>query len=445
MDAKTIEWIIFGPLILGLLIVSWWATSESHRRLDDPNDDHTVHLDRLREILRLAPHGTYQVTILRQSGNVHSERVVTGAAAEALQVALATLRRAGIDAVHVGENREIGLRVGRLYHDHRGRKEGRKVGKAHIALLERSDPIAPLTSGAPPETSMPVIDPGGSRPETEVHADDAAIRSAPNVTEDEPTVNLRFVGLTCDCGEGFQLPIDDLERERLCLSCGADATLTAAQIAQVHAVVAEAREEALARWRSGERDITIEHRGKLTEATPGLTAWSIHREAALEAVTTLGLLTSGALPVLEKQLRLDSTQHPRALATAHRKEGEQLSREEKKAAGIHANAFMSRSAFDELTERGRGAPLDAHEITLLRASFTVNRHRRVSTPVPPAAASSFVGYRYSTIGRDCPFCSRMDGRVVGPEELAVLPSPECSCPTANYGIDQHYDWLKGVE
>lgn len=435
MDAKTIEWIIFGPLILGMLIVSWWATSESHRRLKNPDDDRTVHLDRLCQILRLAPHGTYRVTILRQSGNVHSERVVTGVAAEALQVALATLRRAGIDAVHVGENSEIGLRVGRLYHDHRGSKEGRKVGKAHIELLERSD----LS-----ETSMQIESAVEPRPEPEIHTDNAAIRSAPNVTEDEPTVDLRFVGLTCDCGEAFQLPIDELERERLCLACGADATLTAAQIAQVHAVIAEAREEALARWRSGERDITIEHRGKLTEATPGLTASTIHREAALEAVTTLDLLTSEALPVLEEQLRLGSTQHPRALATAHRKEGEQLSREEKKAAGIRANAFMSRRAFNELTERGRGAPLDAHEITLLRASFTVNRHRRVSTPVPPAAASSFVGYRYSTIGRDCPFCSRMDGRVVGPEELAVLPSLECSCPTANYGIDQHYDWLKGV-
>lgn len=44
MDAKTIEWIIFGPLIAGMFLVTRWAMNESHRRLNDPNDDR---MDRL--------------------------------------------------------------------------------------------------------------------------------------------------------------------------------------------------------------------------------------------------------------------------------------------------------------------------------------------------------------------------------------------------------------
>lgn len=129
MSAKVVEWLIVAPFLIGFLLVSWWVTSESHKRLDDPDDDRTVHLERLREILRLEPFGSYRVTILRQSGNVHAEKVVTGTAQDALEVALATLRRAKIDAVHVGVNSEAELRIGRLYHDHRGRNEGKKVGR----------------------------------------------------------------------------------------------------------------------------------------------------------------------------------------------------------------------------------------------------------------------------------------------------------------------------
>lgn len=260
--------------------------------------------------------------------------------------------------------------------------------------------------------------------------------------EIEPNINLRSVRLTCDCGERFHLPMSELERERVCGACGTDATLTAAQIAQVLRVAAQAREDALARWRAGERDVVIEHCGTLTVAGGELTASSIHRDAGREAVETLGLLTPEALTTLEEQLRLGTAEHPRAIATAYRKFGEQLSREEKKAAGIRANAFMSRRAFGELTQSGRANPLDAHESTLLRASFTVSRFEKISRPVPDAVAGNLAGYRYLTISPDCPFCSRMDGQVVGFDEVTVLPSPECTCPTANYIVNQHFDWLR---
>lgn len=59
MDAKTAEWIIFAPLIAGLFLVSWWAVNGSHRRLDDPDDDRTLHLDQLPGKLALSPFGIF--------------------------------------------------------------------------------------------------------------------------------------------------------------------------------------------------------------------------------------------------------------------------------------------------------------------------------------------------------------------------------------------------
>lgn len=242
MDAKTIEWIIFGPLIVGLLLVSWWTMSESHRRLDDPNDDRTLHLDQLPGKVALAAFGIFRITIYRQSGNVHAEKIVTGSAQDALATALATFRRAKIDAVHVGANSETELKIGRLYHDHRGRNEGKKVAKAHITLIERIAASAP----APALASVPLPEP------------------AP-ITPAEPSITFQPIGLTCDCGTRVEIAFDRVREPRRCASCGQDTTLTPAQIAQLETAAEEARAEALARYHAGETDIAVERRSKLTE------------------------------------------------------------------------------------------------------------------------------------------------------------------------------------
>lgn len=239
MDAKTIEWIIFGPLILGLLLASWWAVNESHRRLDDPNDDRTLHLEQLPGKLALAAHGIFRVVVYRQSGNVHAEKIVTGTAQDALAVAMATFRRAKIDAVHVGANSEAELRIARLYHDHRGRAEGKKVGKAHITLIER------IAVPAPPAPSASV--------------------ETPEAVPTEPTIAFEPIGITCDCGARVEIAFADIRERRACAGCGKDATLTPAQLVQLETAAEEARAEALARYRAGETDITVERRSTLVE------------------------------------------------------------------------------------------------------------------------------------------------------------------------------------
>lgn len=421
MDAKTIEWIIFAPLILGLLLVSWWATTESHNRLDDPNDDRTLHLDQLPAKLALFAHGIYRVTIFRQSGNIHAEQLVTGTAQQALVVAMTTFRRAKIDAVHVGVNSATELQIGRLYHGHRGSNEDKKVGKATIALVEQMSP-----------PKIPEV----------AKASEAMARSNPP----EPSVTFQYVGITCDCGAHFDLPADELQRERACQACGKDATLTAAQIAQIRQAAANARGEALAHHRAGETDIQAERKSKLTEAGAELTAVNIKLEAAQEAVTRLGYLKPEAIPTIVSLMKDGMVEHPRAIATAYRKDGDQLTRDEKKAHGIRANAFMSHRSFDELSDKGRANPLAAHETTLLRAIFSENRFNRLTSHgLPDDLMRYFEGFKYDTLTRDCPFCGRVDGLVVQTEQVAILPAADCHCETANYMISPKIDWLKDVE
>lgn len=176
-----------------------------------------------------------------------------------------------------------------------------------------------------------------------------------------------------------------------------------------------------------------------------LTAANIKYEAAQEAVSHLGYLKPDAVQTIVSMMTGGMIEHPRSITPAYRKDGEQLSREEKKALGIRANGFMSRRAFDDLSEIVKSLPLTAHEATLLRAVFTENRFNRImALDLTDELRPLFDGFRYDAATLDCPFCRRVDGTVVTPESAAILPSPECVCETANYAISPKFDFLKGV-
>lgn len=420
MDARMFEWIIFAPLILGLLLISWWATTQSENRLNDPTDDRTVYLDQLPHKLALFAYGIYKVTIFRQSGNIHAEQIVTGTAEQALSGALATLRRAKIDAVHILMNNEKELHVSRLFHDHRGSNEGRKVGRVTIALIE------PISQDEIPGLAK-------------------MTQSTVPSQESEPSVKLEYIGITCDCGARFEVPNDRLHAVRVCNECGKDATLSGAQILQIQQAIADARKEVLARHRAGETDIQVERQSKLKDSHAELSIENITYEATREAVTRLGYLKSQAIPTILHLIENGMDHHPRALATAYRRDGEQLSKEEKKTFGIRGNAFMARHAFDELTDKGRASPLLAHEITLLRAVFTKIRFDRLTSHgLSDELTSCLDGYKYDTLNPDCPFCSRVDGKVVAADKVEILPAADCQCETSNYMISPQLNWLKDI-
>jgi len=157
-------------------------------------------------------------------------------------------------------------------------------------------------------------------------------------------------------------------------------------------------------------------------------ALTIQHGAAREAVTTLGLLTPAASPTVASLLAGDLSEHPRATATRYRKEGEQISDAEKRALGIRKNGFLSKAAFAELTPAGLIAPLAAHEITLLRATFTVIRHRRVlqGEAMRAQLGHSFIGYIHDTLHRECPACNRLDGLVTDEASAKIMPPADCT-------------------
>lgn len=164
-----------------------------------------------------------------------------------------------------------------------------------------------------------------------------------------------------------------------------------------------------------------------------------------EAIDHLGLVKPSARPAIIAMVRDERGQHPRALCTAYRKKGEQLSKPELKAIGLRANAFMSRNAYNELTEAGLAAPLDAHLNTVLRAFFSFARWRSLwqsALSVKDIDISvDRLSFHYDMLPPVCPTCTALHGTKVMPIDAHILPPPDCECETANYGINMKINWL----
>jgi hypothetical protein len=182
-----------------------------------------------------------------------------------------------------------------------------------------------------------------------------------------------------------------------------------------------------------------------TLAPPVVREEEFFATAASEAVRSLGLLRDEAVLVIATLLETGSGVHPRTITTAYRKQGEQLAADEKRALGLRTNAFLSRAAYDQLTQRGLAEPLAAHELTLLRATFTMLRWHRARQ----ARALNISAYRgeikYASLTLDCPACEALDGVVAPVSDAEILPNPTHSCNTANYTFSSHIDWLADID
>jgi hypothetical protein len=167
--------------------------------------------------------------------------------------------------------------------------------------------------------------------------------------------------------------------------------------------------------------------------------------AAREAVLSLGLLVLAAEVRIYGFLEEGNGNHPSARCTAWRKSGEQMSPADKKAAGIRANAFYSVEAYAELSEAGRGRPMDAHDKTLLRAQFTVFRYMAVINSREVVKSHPDSAYKHETLHMKCVACNAIDGLETPADEIALFPPDGCTCETANYSVSPHIDWLAGVD
>ena len=144
------------------------------------------------------------------------------------------------------------------------------------------------------------------------------------------------------------------------------------------------------------------------------------KEALEEAMQSLGYLKLDAFASMLKLLRSGKGHPARQLATEHRRQGEQLSAEEKKSLGIRG--FFSKRAFAELTEKGIKNPSHAHYLTLWRARMYASRARSVRL------ANEAECYGFTIRGglrEECPVCARLDGKKVSANEARPQGAEDC--------------------
>lgn len=158
---------------------------------------------------------------------------------------------------------------------------------------------------------------------------------------------------------------------------------------------------------------------------------TIVEDAIDEAIINLGLLKPSAKASMKALISRCMREGFRAVAISHRKDGEQLTKEEKKGLGIRANAFMSQQAASELTDKGKLKPLEAHFLTLWRADFTIHRAKYI------VGASNYEFGRLTVLGgphEGCALCQINSGKKIDPFSISPFPDPEC--PNEACGI--HY-------
>jgi len=136
---------LFAFVILGIFVIAAFLRAvDLEDKADDPDNTDVVHLDDLISIALLAPAEHFAMDVYRQSGNKYREQTHMYKREEqkedskfvdpskVINEVLKTFRKAKIPSVVIEENTETNLSFRRLYHDHRGVKEGRKVYSATI-------------------------------------------------------------------------------------------------------------------------------------------------------------------------------------------------------------------------------------------------------------------------------------------------------------------------
>jgi hypothetical protein len=172
----------------------------------------------------------------------------------------------------------------------------------------------------------------------------------------------------------------------------------------------------------------------------------LRRRAAEEAVAHLGLLKPEAAETVYRLLDNPDGSHPRAICAAYRKEGSQLLEEEKNKASLRKNAFMSREAIVEISPKGMHDPLRAHELTVLRGSFAVFRHRNALSAqhIMQEHPNLPIEVQYDVFHPDsCDVCKALHGKPVGPD-WGLLAPDGCTCVTAPFGLQIHADFIGEV-
>lgn len=129
-------------LLVGVIVIAFFKMTFDAQKLDDPNDTSVVYLDQIASVAKLKVASAFGLRIYRQSGYLQQDDREFSALSgttdpnKVIAEAIKTFRRAKIDYVVIDQNTETILEFSRPYHDHRGVKEGKKVGSCVIIAID---------------------------------------------------------------------------------------------------------------------------------------------------------------------------------------------------------------------------------------------------------------------------------------------------------------------
>ena len=141
MDYSSPDQILGLVLLIGVIAIAFFKMLLDVKKLDDPNDSSVVYIDQIASVANLKSSRAFGVRIYRQSGHLQQDDREFSSENEqtdpslVINEAIKTFRRAKIEYVVIDQNTEIILEFSRPYHDHRGVKEGKKVGSCVIVAI----------------------------------------------------------------------------------------------------------------------------------------------------------------------------------------------------------------------------------------------------------------------------------------------------------------------
>lgn len=101
---------------------------------------------------------------------------------------------------------------------------------------------------------------------------------------------------------------------------------------------------------------------------------------------------------------------------------DQMTADEKRAAGIRVNAMMTKPHYARLTEKGRSRPLDALDITVRHVTFAAHRHEELER----ARRRGVVQVKAMAPFPHCPGCAMLDKQPFAIDTVPSLPVEGCS-------------------
>ncbi|WP_453977926.1 hypothetical protein [Brevundimonas sp. Marseille-Q4549] len=113
-----------------MLVIVFYAKHAGE--IADPDDQRVVYLDELPAVTALSAQGAFVVNLYRESGKPFDEGATYQTRDAALAAALASFRRAQIEAVAVRLNTPNRLDVSSAFLDHHGRAGGKNLGAFEI-------------------------------------------------------------------------------------------------------------------------------------------------------------------------------------------------------------------------------------------------------------------------------------------------------------------------